>query len=369
MKTRAPLARSRSASTIRRSSGISGPPAGCKRSGGAATIGSGSRSTTPDGGRCRDEGDHPGRRPRYALAPFDVGGGQAAPAVYDKPMVYYPLSMLMLAGIRDILIISTPEDLPAFRRLLKDGSQWGLRFAYAEQAEPRGLADAFLVGTEFIGGEPVCLILGDNIFFGHGLPEVLRQASALTQGALIFAYAVKDPTRYGVVEFDENRRALSRGEAGGPAIELRRAWDVLLRRPGGGDRLPPEALAAGRAGDHRLESGVSRSRRAARRAAGARGGVARRRHARVAAPSRRLRADGAGPAGADDRVSGGDRLSHGLHRRRSTATAGGADGEQRLRPIHAWGRPRDSAVSGRVSRREPLSHSAIQASRDPCGSS
>lgn len=129
--------------------------------------------------------------------------------VYDKPMVYYPLSMLMLAGIREILVISTPEDLPNFQRLLGDGSQWGLRFSYVEQDQPRGLADAFRVGADFIGGDSACLILGDNIFFGHGLPEMLRRAAALKEGALIFAYAVRDPERYGVVDFDSNGLVLS----------------------------------------------------------------------------------------------------------------------------------------------------------------
>ena len=130
--------------------------------------------------------------------------------VYDKPMIYYPLAMLMLAGIREILVISTPEDLPLFRRLLKDGSQWGLGFAYAEQDQPRGLADAFRVGAEFIAGEPSCLILGDNIFFGQGLPVTLRRAAALSEGALIFAYVVRDPERYGVVELDaDKKRVLS----------------------------------------------------------------------------------------------------------------------------------------------------------------
>jgi glucose-1-phosphate thymidylyltransferase len=129
--------------------------------------------------------------------------------VYDKPMVYYPLSMLMLAGIREILIISTPEDLPNFQRLLGDGSQWGLSFSYVEQDQPRGLADAFRVGADFIGDDSSCLILGDNIFFGHGLPEMLRRAAALKEGALIFAYAVRDPERYGVVDFDSNGMVLS----------------------------------------------------------------------------------------------------------------------------------------------------------------
>lgn len=129
--------------------------------------------------------------------------------VYNKPMVYFPLSMLMLAGIREILVISTPEALPAFRTLLKDGSQWGLNFEYVEQSEPRGLADAFLLSPEFVNNQPVCLILGDNIFYGTGLVEKLRYAASLTDGALIFAYPVRDPERYGVVEFDKERRALS----------------------------------------------------------------------------------------------------------------------------------------------------------------
>ncbi len=143
------------------------------------------------------------------LAPLTHVVSKQLLPVYNKPMVYYPLSLLILAGIRDILIISTPEDLPAFRHLLHDGSQWGLNFSYAEQDQPRGLADAFLVGRDFVAGEPVCLILGDNIFFGQGLSEKLEVGAALTEGGLIFAYAVQDPERYGVVEFDAQGRAMN----------------------------------------------------------------------------------------------------------------------------------------------------------------
>ena len=137
------------------------------------------------------------------LQPLTISASKQLLPLYDKPMIYYPLSVLMLAGIREILLICTPDHLPAFRRLLADGRQWGLEFSYAEQTEPRGLADAFIVGRDFVNAEPTCLILGDNIFFGHGLPDKLRSAAKLETGALIFAYAVRDPERYGVVEFDD----------------------------------------------------------------------------------------------------------------------------------------------------------------------
>ncbi|MBO4227958.1 glucose-1-phosphate thymidylyltransferase RfbA [Bradyrhizobium neotropicale] len=129
--------------------------------------------------------------------------------VFDKPMIYYPLSTLMLGGIRDILIISTPQDKPLFQRLLGDGSEIGVRFSYATQETPRGLADAFIVGREFIGTDPVALILGDNIFYGHGLPEMLSAASQRKNGATVFGYVVKTPEQYGVIELDNRGRALS----------------------------------------------------------------------------------------------------------------------------------------------------------------
>ena len=143
------------------------------------------------------------------LHPLTVGVSKQLLPIYDKPMVYYPLSMFMLAEIRQILLISSPEALPMFERLLGDGANWGLEFSYAEQTEPRGLADAFRVGRDFIGDDRVALILGDNIFYGTGLPKQLRAAAQLKAGALIFAYPVKDPNRYGVVDFDETGKALS----------------------------------------------------------------------------------------------------------------------------------------------------------------
>lgn len=129
--------------------------------------------------------------------------------VYDKPMIYYPLSVLMLAGIREILIISTPYDLPLYKRLFGDGSELGLSFSYAEQASPDGLAQAFIIGEEFIGDSPVCLILGDNIFYGFDFSKILREAHSLTSGAMVFGYYVNDPERYGVVEFDKAGKVLS----------------------------------------------------------------------------------------------------------------------------------------------------------------
>ena len=142
------------------------------------------------------------------LHPVTLGVSKQLLPVYDKPMVYYPLATLMLAGVRDILVISTPEDLPAFRRLLGDGGKWGLAISYAEQPRPEGLAQAFIIGRGFVGQGTAALVLGDNLYYGHGLPEQLLAANARQQGATVFAYHVSDPERYGVVHFDAAGRAL-----------------------------------------------------------------------------------------------------------------------------------------------------------------
>ncbi len=143
------------------------------------------------------------------LHPITLGASKQLLPIYDKPMIYYPLSVLMLAGIRDILVISTPDDLPGFRRMLGDGSRFGLHLQYAEQARPEGLAQAFIIGADFIGADHVCLVLGDNIFYGHHFSDTLRVAVERQRGATIFGYHVTDPERFGVVEFDAERRVVS----------------------------------------------------------------------------------------------------------------------------------------------------------------
>ncbi|WP_176084321.1 glucose-1-phosphate thymidylyltransferase RfbA [Martelella sp. HB161492] len=143
------------------------------------------------------------------LHPMTIAISKQIIPVYDKPMIYYPLTTLMLAGINEILIISTPHDMPMFQKLLGDGSQWGISLSYAEQPSPDGLAQAYMIGADFVAGSPSCLILGDNIYYGHRLPELMTDAQNVDHGATVFAYHVTDPERYGVVDFDESMKAIS----------------------------------------------------------------------------------------------------------------------------------------------------------------
>jgi NDP-sugar pyrophosphorylase family protein len=234
--------------------------------------------------------------------------------VYDKPMIYYPLSTLMLAGIRDILIITTPHDKPLFRALLRDGSQFGLSLRYAVQERPRGLADAFIVGREFVGSDNVALILGDNIFYGHGQPELMAKATSRHQGATIFGYVVSDPERYGVLEMDSGGKALSIEEkpkqpksnyaVTGLYFYDNQVVDIAAKNP---------AVGARRTGNHRRQPRLSRTRPAARRAHGARLCLARHRHAYLADRGGALRADHRAAPGLAHRLPGRDRLPLRLH--------------------------------------------------------
>ena len=172
--------------------------------------------------------------------------------VYDKPMIYYPLSVLMMAGIRDILIISTPKDLPNFERLLGDGSQYGVNFSYKVQPSPDGLAQAFIIGEEFIAGEPCALVLGDNIFYGNGLGKTLRRAASVKHGATVFGYYVDDPERYGVVEFDKNHKSdFHCRKPEHPASNYAVTGTLLLRRARYRIRQTSSSFHPRRIGDHR----------------------------------------------------------------------------------------------------------------------
>ena len=200
--------------------------------------------------------------------------------VYDKPMIYYPLTTLMLAGVRDILVISTPADTPRFEDLMGDGSQWGLSLSYAVQDQPRGLAHAFVVGRRFIGDDPCAMILGDNIFFGADLSRLTQTAVRENRGATIFAYPVKDPERFGVIEFDADGRPTAIVEKPkNPRSNFAVTGLVRLQQRRRQHRARADSVAAWRAGDHRPESALPGERSTRRSQHGARYGVARHGHA------------------------------------------------------------------------------------------
>ena len=264
--------------------------------------------------------------------------------VYDKPMIYYPLSVLMLAGIREILVISTPHDLPQFQRLLGTGDELGVSITYAVQPEPRGLAEAFVIGADHVGEHPAALVLGDNIFHGPGFSRIL--AGAITDiasgaaGCVLFGYAVRDPQRYGVAEVDaDGLAALDRGEAGEAAVQPGRDRALLLRQRRGRDRRGAAAVRAGRAGDHRRQPGVPGARGGAGPRPRPRVRVAGHRHARVAAGGGGVRARAGESAGHPDRVHRGDRHADGLHRRRGLLRARRAAGEVGVRGVRHGRRP------------------------------
>ena len=239
--------------------------------------------------------------------------------VYDKPMIYYPLSALMLADIREILIITTPETQAAFKHLLGTGKQWGIKLEYAEQAVPNGLAQAFVIGADFVRGHRSCLILGDNILYGHGLPEALRRAGSRTQGSTIFSYWVEDPQRYGVIEFGAGDEVLSIDEkpqnpksnwaAIGVYFYDEQVIDLVKE-------LKPSARGELEITD--LNVLYMRAAPAQRRTAGARVCVVRCRNSRFAVGSRRIRACPAAPPRTACLLAGRDRLSQRLDRRRTT---------------------------------------------------
>ena len=242
--------------------------------------------------------------------------------IYDKPMIYYPLATLMLAGIRDVLVITTPHEQDAFQRLLGDGGEVGLNIQYAAQARPEGLAQAFLIGARVRRRRArVALALGDNIFHGHGLSDYLRVAAERESGATVFGYWVRDPERYGVVEFDAQGRAVHLEEKPAAprssyAVTGLYFYDNRVLDIAAG----AEAVAARRARDHRRQHRLPRARRAARREARPRHRVARHRHARGAAAGGELHPGDRGAAGTEGRVHRGDRAAHGLHHAAPTSS-------------------------------------------------
>ena len=271
--------------------------------------------------------------------------------VYDKPMIYYPLAALMSAGIREFLIITTPRDQTAFRDLLGDGGQWGVRFEYAVQAQPNGIAQALIIAEPFLDGAPSALILGDNIFYGANLSELLLSAAKRTEGATVFGYYVQDPERYGVVEFDAQGKVtdlLEKPERPPSNYAVTGIYfydDARLLA-----RKIAAALRARRARDHGSEPRLPQGRRSAGREAGTRHRLARHGHPQFAARRGRVRAHHRGASGSQGCVRRGDRLASGLHRRRAAPEARQTAGEERLRRVSDSNRERrDAAVSSRAA--------------------